>query len=70
MAALLGAVPLARALGTGHHLRQPIGITVIGGLIVSQALTLYTTPIISLTLGRWSHHRAKPSAVADQSLSS
>ena len=43
MAALLGAVPLAMGVGTGSELRQPLGISVIGGLIVSQVLTLYTT---------------------------
>ena len=68
LAALLGAVPLALAFGTGHHLRQPIGITVIGGLIVSQALTLYTTPIVYLTLGRWSRRRTAPSGEIRPSL--
>src|SRR6202035_1155666 len=45
-AALFGAVPLALGSGTGSELRRPLGITIIGGLIVSQVLTLYTTPVI------------------------
>jgi multidrug efflux pump len=52
LAALLGAVPLAVAFGTGSELRQPLGISIIGGLIVSQMLTLYTTPVVYLALER------------------
>ncbi len=51
-AAILGAVPLAIALGQGASLRQPLGLTIIGGLMVSQVLTLYTTPVVYLGLER------------------
>jgi multidrug efflux pump len=52
MAALLGGLPLAIGTGTGSELRSPLGITIVGGLIVSQALTLYTTPVIYLYMDR------------------
>jgi multidrug efflux pump subunit AcrB len=52
MAALLGGLPLALGTGTGSELRRPLGITIVGGLIVSQALTLYTTPVVYIYLDR------------------
>jgi multidrug efflux pump len=52
MAALFGALPLAFGTGTGSELRRPLGITIVGGLIVSQMLTLYTTPVVYLTMDR------------------
>jgi multidrug efflux pump subunit AcrB len=55
MAALLGAMPLALGHGTGSELRRPLGITIIGGLIVSQMLTLYTTPVVYLYFDRLQH---------------
>jgi multidrug efflux pump len=66
MAALLGAVPLLVATGPGSELRRPLGMTIIGGLLVSQILTLYTTPVIYLLLDRlhrslWGHRDARDS---------
>jgi len=63
MAALLGALPLALGTGTGSELRRPLGITIIGGLIVSQLLTLYTTPVVYLyfdSLQRWWNRAPAP----------
>ncbi|HJT29280.1 MAG TPA: multidrug efflux RND transporter permease subunit [Pyrinomonadaceae bacterium] len=74
MAALFGALPLALGVGTGSELRQPLGISIIGGLLVSQMLTLFTTPVVYLYLDRmraWFANngrprRAAPTVVAHQ----
>ena len=67
MAALFGALPLALGTGTGSELRRPLGVTIIGGLIVSQMLTLYTTPVVYLYLDRlrlrWASRHSKSYAL-------
>ena len=67
MAALLGGLPLAVGTGTGSELRQPLGITIVGGLILSQALTLFTTPVVYLYMDRirwWA--KRKPRTIPSQ----
>ena len=63
MAAFLGAVPLALGSGVGAELRRPLGISIMGGLVISQLLTLYTTPVIYLWFDRLAERfggKAKP----------
>jgi multidrug efflux pump len=74
-AALFGALPLAFGMSDGSELRQPLGIAIVGGLIVSQVLTLYTTPVIYLYLDRFSlwlrgerRHRPAPPPVSGGAL--
>lgn len=63
MAALLGGVPLMLGSGTGSELRQPLGYTIVGGLILSQMLTLFTTPVVYVYLGRLRRWRSPSEAI-------
>jgi multidrug efflux pump len=58
LCALLGALPLMLGSGVGSELRHPLGVTLVGGLILSQWLTLFTTPVIYLQLDAWAQRRA------------
>ena len=64
LAAMFGAIPLAIGHGDGSEIRQPLGVAIIGGLAVSQLLTLYTTPIIYLYMDRLRHRRHDPAPLA------
>ena len=63
IAAMLGAMPLALSFGDGGEIRRPLGIAIVGGLILSQLLTLYTTPVVYLYLDRYSASRWRRRAV-------
>jgi multidrug efflux pump len=64
MAARFAGIPLVIATGPGTELRRPLGITIIGGLFVSQILTLYTTPVIYLLIDRLRQRRRSPESLA------
>jgi multidrug efflux pump len=69
MAALLGAVPLALGTGSGSELRRPLGIAIIGGLLISQLLTLYTTPVIYIWFDRLAARLSRKGKAAEVPLS-
>jgi len=72
LAAMFGALPLVLGTGTGSELRRPLGISIVGGLLVSQVLTLYTTPVVYLFIDglrlRWEAWRRRPAAAARPAL--
>src|SRR5438046_10764799 len=66
LAALFGGLPLAIAHGTGSELRQPLGITIVGGLLISQMLTLFTTPVIYVALDKFTRRQRAHALPAPQ----
>jgi multidrug efflux pump subunit AcrB len=71
MAAMFGALPLVLSNGVGSELRRPLGISIVGGLLVSQMLTLYTTPVVYLYFDRlrlWWESRRRKTAVVPQTI--
>jgi multidrug efflux pump len=68
LAALFGAVPLLLASGSGAELRQPLGLVMVGGLIVSQVLTLFTTPVVYLWFDRYFSSNPTARETADQAV--
>jgi multidrug efflux pump len=68
VAAIFGALPLMFGTGTGSELRHPLGVSIVGGLLVSQVLTLFTTPVIYLAFDRIAARMRKPQAAAENEL--
>jgi multidrug efflux pump len=69
LAAMFGALPLAFATGVGAEMRRPLGITIVGGLLLSQILTLYTTPVIYLLMSKLQTKKPAPAPARDGAFS-
>jgi len=65
MAALLGGLPMALGTGTGSELRRPLGVAIVGGLLISQVLTLYTTPVIYLAMDKLRRRLSRKKAATE-----
>ncbi|MGH9394969.1 MAG: efflux RND transporter permease subunit, partial [Terriglobales bacterium] len=66
LAAMMGGIPLALGTGTGSELRRPLGICIVGGLMMSQVLTLYTTPVVYLAFDWLSHRFGRRAGVMEE----